>query len=475
MKYLKIFEEFNKRPFSELDIMEVENYLLEWSDRGDIEVGDFAQYLNPVGWITTPSSIIFKDYGRIFDLYSDKFDRREISRNDISGLKSITFIAEVPHPGGMRGSNLDLDGYTRDILNHYLKKIHNNFDVDIYIQIQETNPYNDIISKSRVVITPKQNELNESYQDETKEYIESFFVELSDHKDDEYPITVNVYKRRVNKYVYDGYQVYVEYDNYDKAFIENKKKLIKKRLEPEFTIGWSSTDKIGVRWKDIPVHGTDRTSRVADPIWRWTIVLYERVSKVQEKITGESNLIIVDVQKSFKKWFNEKYVNELKKYASQFTNVYQIWDNHHQGKNVDKDYLYDKDPEIPIDKDLYTFPNQKELIEKRYNYDVDADFYKKVLDKETYNKIKATKLKKGDYFPTTEGTIIVYIGNNHQWFHVPVKLYKLLKSLVGKQVTIVGGSDSECLEDIVTTCESLGVSIKRDWKYIYSASHCPIN
>ena len=356
MKYLKIFEEFNKRPFSDLDIMEVENYLLEWSDRGDVEVSNFEQYLNPVGWIVTPSRI-FKDYGLVFDLYSDKFNKKKISRNDLSGLKSITFIAKVPHPRGMtRGGNLDIDGYTRDILSHYLKRIHDSYEVDIYIQIQETNPYGDIISKSRIVITPK--------------------------------------------------------------------------------------------------------------------------SKVQESnisYTEEKNLIIVDVQKSFKKWFTEKYVSELKKYSSEFTNVYQIWDNHHHGKDVDKDYLYDHDPEIPIDKDLYTFPNQKELIEKRYNYDVDVEFYKKVLDKETYDKIKNTKLKRGNYFPTTEGTIIVYIGNNHQWFHVPLKLYKILKSLVGKQVTIVGGSDSECLEDIVTTCESLGVNIKRDWKYIYTASSCPIS
>jgi hypothetical protein len=296
-----------------------------------------------------------------------------------------------------------------------------------------------------------------------KEYIESFFVELSDHVD----IEVNVYKRTVAKNKYDGYQVHVEYDDCKHHFVENKKDLIEKRLKPEFIIRSSSTDGIDVM-------------QAENVLYRWSIVITPK-SDIQSGIVRESshnkesNLIIVDVQKSFKNWFTEKYVNELKRYSSGFTNVYQIWDNHHHGKNVDKDYLYDHDPEIPIDKDLYTFPNQKELIEKRYNYDVDVEFYKKVLDKETYDKIKNTKLKRGNYFPTTEGTIIVYIGNNHQWFHVPLKLYKILKSLVGKQVTIVGGSDSECLEDIVTTCESLGVKIKRDWKYIYTASSCPIS
>ena len=84
------------------------------------------------------------------------------------------------------------------------------------------------------------------------------------------------------------------------------------------------------------------------------------------------------------------------------------------------------------------------------------------------------QLKKGDMFPTKEGTVIVYIGNNHVWFHSPKKLYDILQSLRGKTVEIVGGSDSECLEDVVTLAEKIGVNIKRNYKYIWSASHCPI-
>ena len=203
-----------------------------------------------------------------------------------------------------------------------------------------------------------------------------------------------------------------------------------------------------------------------------------RYIKKFENYNTSGVLIIVDVQKSFKKFFTEMYLNELKKYCNQFSEVYQVWDNHVDGKQVDKDYLYEHDPDIPVHDDLYHFPNQTELIEKRYNYDVDADFYKKILDKGVYSEIKekenSRQLKKGDYFSTNEGTIIVYIGNNHKWFHCPVKLYKHFIELKGKEVIIVGGSDSECLEDIVTTAEVLGVNIKRDYKYIYSASHCPI-
>ena len=197
-----------------------------------------------------------------------------------------------------------------------------------------------------------------------------------------------------------------------------------------------------------------------------------------ESFQSDSILVIVDVQKSFRRFFSEMYLNELKKYCKNFKYVYQIFDNHIDGKNVDKDYLYDETPVIPIHKDLYHFPNQKDLIEKRYNYKVDADFYKKVLDKEVYQEISDKEdrkdLKKGDIFPTKEGTYIVYVGNNHKWHHLSKKLYDLLLSLKNKTVTIVGGADGECLEDIYVAAISLGVKIKRDWKFIYTSTSCPI-
>ncbi len=193
---------------------------------------------------------------------------------------------------------------------------------------------------------------------------------------------------------------------------------------------------------------------------------------------GIGILIIVDVQKSFKKFFTDNYLKQLNIYCNKFKDVYQIWDNHVMGKNVDKDYLYDEDPDIPVHNDLYSFPNQRDLIEKRYNYDVDVDFYKKILSPEVYKDAKDKEdnnlLKRGDYFPTTEGTLIVYIANNHQWFHIPKKLYDIFLTLKGKDVTIVGGSDQECYLDVEVSGEILGVNVKRNNNYIYSASFCPI-
>jgi len=85
--------------------------------------------------------------------------------------------------------------------------------------------------------------------------------------------------------------------------------------------------------------------------------------KVYEDFNRDGILIVVDVQKSFKKFFTDNYLSELKKYCEKFKDVYQIWDNHVNGKNVDKDYLYDENPDIPVEKDLYQFPNQRDLRE----------------------------------------------------------------------------------------------------------------
>ena len=200
--------------------------------------------------------------------------------------------------------------------------------------------------------------------------------------------------------------------------------------------------------------------------------------KYFESFKNHDNLFVVDVQKSFRKFFTEMYINELKKYCKNFNNVYQIWDNHIDGKNVDTEYLYKKSPIIPVHRDLYSFPNQKDIIEKRYNYNVTIDFYRKILDTNTFKRIKNKEnknlLKVGDSFKTKEGTILIFIGNKHRWFHCPYKLYSLFKKLVGKEIYIIGGSDSECLNDIVITGETLGCIMKRDHRYIYSASHCPI-
>lgn len=199
------------------------------------------------------------------------------------------------------------------------------------------------------------------------------------------------------------------------------------------------------------------------------------IIKTFEGFKPNDNLVIVDVQRSFSEFFTQNYIKELSKHCEKFKNVYLIWDNHHEVK-VDKDYLYNNSPEESEVDDFYDFPNLKEKIEKRYNYDVDVTFYKKILDSDVYNKIlnleKSNKIKRGDIFPTNAGTAIVYIGNNHKWFHIGKKLFNFLLKFKGKEVELVGGSRNECLLDIEIASRSIGVIPKINKLYTYSANHC---
>lgn len=200
--------------------------------------------------------------------------------------------------------------------------------------------------------------------------------------------------------------------------------------------------------------------------------------KLFENFGKNRILIIVDVQRSFKKFFSDNYLSQLNEYSKDFDKVYQIFDNHHEGKNPDLDYLYDKNPDIEDKSDLYRFNNQVDIIEKRYNYDVDVEFYKKILSEKIYKEVKLKEdksiLKRGDYFATTEGTIIVYIGNNHKWMHLPKKLYDLFKSIKGEEIVVVGGSSGECIFDIIVSAKALGLKILKNEKYIYSATECQL-
>ena len=192
----------------------------------------------------------------------------------------------------------------------------------------------------------------------------------------------------------------------------------------------------------------------------------------------ESILLIIDVQKSFSEFFTDNYVKALKKYCKDFDMVYQVYDNHVEGKNPDKDYLYKNNPPSPVNGDMYKFPNQVDIIEKRYRYDVEIDFFKKELTSTMYKEIKNREknddIKIGEFFHTKNGTILVFIKNNHNWFECPVKLFNLLKELNGQRVVLVGGADRECLTDVEVTAKSLGVKVQRNDNYIYSATYCPI-
>ncbi|MCK9417220.1 hypothetical protein M0Q97_11275 [Candidatus Dojkabacteria bacterium] len=195
---------------------------------------------------------------------------------------------------------------------------------------------------------------------------------------------------------------------------------------------------------------------------------------INEKVTLQNEdgiLVIVDVQSNFKKYFPNNpnsYLKKLDKYCEGFPEdsnlkgVYQIWDSNNGSKPT------------------YKFKNQKALIEKKYGI---KSLYSKynggfkewiyyIFDEKTleqYNS-KNGKFKEGDAFKIkNKNEFLIYIGNNHKWFYVDEELYNFFKTLRGKKIIIVGGADSECLEDVYITLKSFRANPVYNHLYIYSA------
>jgi hypothetical protein len=467
-----------------LSAEEIEDYFIEYVDNDTINIkSDDKDVIDAIRQIHIYSNkkFIYKNSEKV-----DKWEREVVKINDYDSYKKTSFLVEIKHPMRIKG-NLDLNGYTiatiADVLRRFVEITKKEYLVDIFVEIIATNMYHDPLSECIITVVYLDKKLNEESEEKhwELEQLEDIFVELGYYKNHKLPIKCEFSFIGETKY-YKNFKVQIEHDFYDKYFIE---KFVENTSNMITNSGYQIYRKhimVSGRYsyKDIPVHGKDYTTRVSDPILFTNIYLKKKKEIIKENNSNdvEEVLLIIDVQKSFKKFFTEVYLHHLKEYCKNFKQVYQIFDNHVDGKKVSKDYLYDEDHEVSLHDDLYYFPNQVDIIEKRYNYNVDVDFYKKILDKETYKKAKEletnNKLKVGDTFETKGGTIIVYVGNNHKFFHLPKKLYDLLFKLKGKRVSIVGGADSECLSDVFTAAESLGVDIKRNWKYIYSASHSPL-
>jgi len=171
-----------------------------------------------------------------------------------------------------------------------------------------------------------------------------------------------------------------------------------------------------------------------------------KFSMLKENNTNDNILIIVDVQQEFSKFIQSDLVDELMKYATGFGTVYQIWDSN------------------KAEKPTYTFPNQAGCFVKKYG----TTFSKELLN--ITKDLAQTPTKEGDRFKFKGvDSYVVRVKNNHGWFYIPEEMSDLFKTLKGRQVTVVGGADTECLKDVFEALESFGASPTYNRKYIYSA------
>jgi len=163
-------------------------------------------------------------------------------------------------------------------------------------------------------------------------------------------------------------------------------------------------------------------------------------------------LVVVDVQGEFDDYTPQGFEQNIIEYCKEFPKddnlkgVYQIWD-----ANKATGFTY-------------TFPNQVLTVKKNYGTKFNTNIKKISMTlPQDSEEGKVFKFKNSN-------TYLVKINNNHKWFYVNEDLYNLYQKLKGQKVIIIGGADSECLQDVYVSMESFGITPVYNHNYIYNAS-----
>lgn len=173
------------------------------------------------------------------------------------------------------------------------------------------------------------------------------------------------------------------------------------------------------------------------------------------------DLLIVDVQKSFNDYFNDKYLEELNKYCTKFSRVYQICDNTEGQTSPD-----------------YLFPNQVSYFMKSYDNVLRLSDIKYYFDDETCRQIESEWDNKnsGWYKKLKNGDIWLFIGDNiaHEWMYVNSDLVNFCERFgkTNNTIVLVGGSEDECLYDIQVLLNAFNIKYETDDLYVYSEEGC---
>jgi hypothetical protein len=179
-------------------------------------------------------------------------------------------------------------------------------------------------------------------------------------------------------------------------------------------------------------------------------------AKTKTKKMKEYDLVIVDVQEPFKKFFGEAYLTALETYCEDFSRVFQIYDTK---KISEPDYL---------------FPNQTLTIAKEYGGELDEQdveyYFTEPMRDAIYQKFQ-TGFQERDMFETINGDYFIYVDGAHKWFLCHRDMADLFRGFKtnGRKIILVGGAANECLKDIYVTMRAFDVNVEYNAQYVYSA------
>jgi hypothetical protein len=164
MKHLTNYKLFESHVLSidNLDLIEIENFAIDYIDRGRIEITD----INTPGpfSISEINQIIGRTYYNVNELnypdgFGGKYKSKQVNLFDVLGNSKCVIFKVNLYDDGNRW-NLDLDGYTRSYMKSIFGKIENKYNVDGYLIIHTTNiETSKPLSESVIILKERENKI----------------------------------------------------------------------------------------------------------------------------------------------------------------------------------------------------------------------------------------------------------------------------------------------------------------------------
>lgn len=149
-------------------------------------------------------------------------------------------------------------------------------------------------------------------------------------------------------------------------------------------------------------------------------------------------LVVVDIQKEFAHTFDEEYLNKVENIINENWDKIIVVVDINMGSVEIPEFLYNKADTI---------------LEKNYG-GFDQDFIEEMIED---GEIKV--IEEDELYKYVDDERLIVPGLTHENFLVPEDMVTIFKEL--QDVTIIGGADQECLDDIENALEYLDVNVKR--------------
>ena len=159
-------------------------------------------------------------------------------------------------------------------------------------------------------------------------------------------------------------------------------------------------------------------------------------------------LVLVDIQEEFNHCIHfdcQQFLHWLKKCSDSGTTIHVVYDQ------------LGMDPPAMFDNVANYF------YEKAYG----ADPHEGVVDPDTGENINAADMEYDKLYFDPSARLKIFRSSGHEFQHVWPQMEGLIQNLKGTNPTVVGGSETECLQDMLDWLEMNGIQYNVERRFVF--------